>query len=72
MNNIVKSNRTAQNNTEEEFGVSNLADGNYLWNVKCSDGTNSVFANQSRSFNISAPDSPIINVILDKTVDEGI
>lgn len=72
LNNIVKSNRTAQNNTEEEFGVSNLADGNYLWNVKCSDGTNSVFANQSRSFNISAPDSPIINVILDKTVDEGI
>ena len=51
--------------------VEGINDGTYLWNIKCSDKTNSVFANANHSFIVSAPDAPEINIINDKIIFEN-
>ncbi|MEM1577431.1 MAG: hypothetical protein QXM27_00190 [Candidatus Pacearchaeota archaeon] len=53
----------AINATINEFNLTNLENNVYLWNVECSDGSLSSFANQNRTF--------IINVIHDVGVDDS-
>ncbi|PIN95560.1 hypothetical protein COU56_01230, partial [Candidatus Pacearchaeota archaeon CG10_big_fil_rev_8_21_14_0_10_31_9] len=59
------------NTSTNDFQLTNLADGNYKWNVKCSDLRNSVFADEDYTFTISAPDAPVMQSIGDKTVHEN-
>ncbi|MBS3092294.1 hypothetical protein J4466_02635 [Candidatus Pacearchaeota archaeon] len=53
------------------FSMENINDGNYLWNVRCSDSRNSAFAEQNRTFNLSAPDAPVFSSISDRTILEN-
>ena len=61
----------AVNTSTQDFQLTNLADGNYKWNVKCSDSRNSVFADEDYTFTISAPDAPVMQSIGGKTVHEN-
>ena len=47
-----------------------IPDGSYIWNVKCSDGTNSAFALNNRSFTVDENDAPVIEPINDIIVNE--
>ncbi len=53
------------------FSLSNIPDGNYLWNVRCNDGTNYVFAPQNKTFIVSAPDAPVLTGVGNKFVTEN-
>ncbi len=55
----------------DSFSLPNILDGNYLWNIKCRDLTNSVFAISNRTFNVDAPNSPVLNSIGDRTINEN-
>lgn len=59
------------NTSTDDFQLTNLQDGLYKWNVKCSDSRNSAFAVSDYTFSISAPDAPIIQSIGDKNVHEN-
>ena len=47
-----------------------IPDGSYIWNVKCSDGTNSAFALGNRSFTVDENDAPVVEPIADILVNE--
>ena len=53
------------------FWANDINDGNYIWNVKCSDGRNSVFASEDRSFSVNAPNAPVLATIGSKTIAEN-
>ncbi len=59
------------NGTMGSFILNNLIDGYYLWNVRCFDGTNYAYAKDNRTFQISAPDNPILSSIGQKTTNEN-
>ena len=61
----------AQNGSVTNVSVNNFADGNYTWNVRCTDGTNLVYGNENRTFMISAPDSPLFNFLGTQTINEN-
>jgi len=58
-------------NESESFLLGGIADGTYLWNIKCSDSLSYSFAELNRTFIISAPDAPTINAISDKVISEN-
>jgi hypothetical protein len=60
-----------RNDTAGIFFIDYLKDGIYLWNVECSDGTNSERALEAWMINISAPDLPVLNMIGDRVVSEN-
>lgn len=62
----------AVNNSIANFWVSNIDDGNYLWNVKCSDGLNEAFGLSNWSFEVNEPDAPVLAFIGNKTIDESL
>jgi len=43
------------------FAVSNIQDGNYLWNVRCFDSRNYGFASTNRTLVVNVNDPPVIN-----------
>ncbi|HRZ85607.1 MAG TPA: tandem-95 repeat protein, partial [Candidatus Paceibacterota bacterium] len=51
--------------------IESVSDGTYTWNVKCSDSLNSVFAQNNRTFILSAPDSPVFIGLSDQTISEN-
>ena len=53
------------------FTINNVPDGVYLWNVRCNDGTNYVFAPNNKTFSVSAPDAPTLDNIGNKIVIEN-
>lgn len=71
LNNVLKSTKSIANGSADYFNLDNLADDNYLWNVKCSDGVNSAFASSNWNFRISAPDSPVLQNVGTKTITEN-
>lgn len=70
VDNLLKSSVNVNNGGTGNFLVRNIADGNYIWNVKCSDGYND---GQSASweFGIDAPNAPVFLPIPDKTIFEN-
>lgn len=58
------------NGTEKSLLVFNIDDGSYIWNAKCSDGTNSAFALNNRSFTVNKNDAPVIQPISNIIVNE--
>lgn len=54
-----------------DFSLTGLDDGVYNWNVRCKDARNSAFALNNGSFEISAPDSPVLNLISGRTINEN-
>jgi hypothetical protein len=53
------------------FSLNGLDDGIYKWNVKCIDSRNSAFASDNGTFEISAPDAPVLNYIGNKIINEN-
>ncbi|MEK6882956.1 MAG: Ig-like domain-containing protein [Nanoarchaeota archaeon] len=60
-----------ENNTISNIAITNIQDGNYIWNVRCTDGISQSFAPENRTFAISAPDAPLISPIENKIVKEN-
>ena len=72
LNDVAGEIKQTKNNVETEFSLTNLEDGEYTWNVKCSDTTgNNAFSQNDFHFAISAPDNPRINIIEDRTIKEN-
>ncbi|HDK41876.1 MAG TPA: tandem-95 repeat protein, partial [Candidatus Pacearchaeota archaeon] len=63
--------KTIESGITDSFSYSGLSDGTYSWNVECSDSDNTASASSDRSFTISAPDNPILNLIGNKITDEN-
>lgn len=61
----------ALNGTITNITYSNINDGTYLWNIRCYDGSHYSFGELNRTFSLDAPDSPMLNSLEDKTIDEG-
>lgn len=53
------------------FLIDGFPDGTYKWNVKCADSLNSAFSPEDRTFDISAPDFPVLNSIGSKSGSEN-
>ncbi len=71
LNNALSDSLTINNGAIGSFLLDNLIDGSYIWNVKCSDGTNYAYAQDNWIFYISAPDNPVLNPIGAKTINEN-
>ncbi len=59
-----------ENDTVSSINLLGIADGSYLWNVRCTDGVSTSFA-ENRSFVVSAPDAPTILPVGNKEVREN-
>jgi len=70
-NDEIKASVNAVNNTEKTVLLDNLVDDMYSWNVECYDQVNYAFAPLNWSFEISAPDNPILALIENKQVNEN-
>ncbi|MBW2980803.1 carboxypeptidase regulatory-like domain-containing protein [Candidatus Woesearchaeota archaeon] len=56
--------QTVANGGSSTFDYIGLSDGDYLWNVECSDGPNNVFAAADFTFTVSVPDvtAPVVEL----------
>lgn len=59
-----------ENNTVYSIKIREIADGNYYWNILCSDGRNSAFAEKNYSFSLDKYDIPVISPIPDSVLQE--
>jgi len=67
----IKASKNTANGIADNFQLGNLADGSHSWNVRCSDGKNYASAEDDWSFEINAPDAPVLNSIGAKTIMEN-
>ena len=58
------------NGSAGSFWAADIADGSYIWNIRCSDGVNYAFASSNWTFSIDAPDAPVLQSISDLIVNE--
>lgn len=68
---VVKASKNVANGIADSFQLENLADGSHSWNTRCSDGKNYAFAENDWSFEINAPDAPVLEPIGAKTIMEN-
>ncbi len=59
------------NDTETNFSYSFTNDGIYSWKVECENLQGNLVSSESWDFEISAPDSPVLNPITSKQVNEN-
>ncbi len=62
--------KSVANDKEDSFTQEKIPDGNYLWNIQCSDGANTVFAPSNRTFVVDVNDPPVITPLQDITKEE--
>lgn len=71
VNTALKGTKNTVSGENTSFEVNGLNDGYYYWNIRCNDGYNSGMAPSDLTFNVSAPKSPVLQAIGDKTITEG-
>jgi hypothetical protein len=72
LNNTYKklSSAIVNNSTSSSFWASDIPNGNYKWQIECTDGTN-IKLSETRVFTINAPLAPVIRPIANITLNEG-
>ncbi|HLC56445.1 MAG TPA: putative S-layer protein [Candidatus Nanoarchaeia archaeon] len=65
------STKTVGNGQTSSFNIQDIANGDYKWNVKCSDGNNEAFAQEDFTFAMDAPFAPVLQPISDITANEN-
>ncbi|MCX6748565.1 MAG: Ig-like domain-containing protein, partial [Candidatus Pacearchaeota archaeon] len=64
-------NETTVNGTINDFFAWDIPDGTYIWNIKCSDGSNEAFTSTNRTIIVNNPDAPVFTIIGNKTLYEN-